>query len=69
MLDIHAVSYQLVLTKADKISQTERDAVLEQVKQESGSHPALYPDVLLTSAEKRLGIDDLQLELYKVAIT
>ena len=55
-LDELAVSYQVVLTKADKISPKQAKAVLEQTQQSIGQHGAAYPFVILTSAgneEKR----------------
>ena len=63
MLDEAAVSYQLVLTKADKISVPAQAAVLAKVKAAAAKHPAAYPVVLLTSAETGHGIDLLRAEI------
>ena len=60
MLDESAVSYRLVLTKADKIKPSELDAVLTQVQTEARKHVAAHPDVLVTSAETKLGIAELR---------
>jgi len=60
LLDRSAVTYQAVLTKADKISLTERDAVIEQVKGALGKHPAAYPEIVVTSSEKGDGIETLR---------
>lgn len=60
LLDRSAVTYQAVLTKADKISLTERDAVIEQVKAALGKHPAAYPEIVVTSSEKGDGIETLR---------
>lgn len=60
MLDKAAVSYRLVLTKADKIKPTELETVLEAVAAEARKRPAAHPDILSTSAETGLGIPELR---------
>ncbi|HVR90687.1 MAG TPA: ribosome biogenesis GTP-binding protein YihA/YsxC [Novosphingobium sp.] len=60
MLDESAVSYRLVLTKADKIKPTELAEVLLQVQTEARKHVAAHPDVLVTSAETKQGIAELR---------
>ena len=65
MLDKAGVSYQLVLTKKDKISDAEANKVLAQTQALSQQHTACYPEVLLTSAEKKEGISDVRTAFYK----
>ncbi len=60
LLDRSAVTYQAVLTKADKVSHAERDAVIEQVKGALAKHPAAYPEIVVTSSEKGDGIATLR---------
>lgn len=60
LLDKSAVTFQAVLTKADKVSKTERDAVIEQVKGALAKHPAAYPEIVVTSSEKGDGIETLR---------
>lgn len=60
LLDRSAVTFQAVLTKVDKISRTEREAVIEQVKGALGKHPAAYPEIIVTSSEKGEGIETLR---------
>jgi GTP-binding protein len=60
MLDEAAVGYRLVLTKADKIKANELAAVLAATEAEARKHPAAYPQVHATSAEKGMGIADLR---------
>lgn len=60
LLDRSAVTFQAVLTKVDKISRTERDAVIEQVKGALGKHAAAYPEIVVTSSEKGEGIETLR---------
>ncbi|SIS82758.1 GTP-binding protein [Roseivivax lentus] len=59
-LDQSAVTFQAVLTKADKIKPSERDKVLDQVRTKLATHPAAYPEIVLTSAEKGDGITELR---------
>jgi GTP-binding protein len=60
MLDEAAVGYRLVLTKADKIKASELAAVLAATEAEGRKHPAAFPVVHVTSAEKGMGIDELR---------
>ena len=60
LLDRSAVTFQVVLTKVDKISRTERAAVLEQVRAALRPHPAAFPELVVTSSEKGEGIETLR---------
>jgi len=60
LLDRSAVTFQTVLTKADKISRSEREAVIEQVKGALSKHPAAHPEIIVTSSEKGEGIEVLR---------
>jgi GTP-binding protein len=60
LLDRSAVTFQAVLTKVDKISRTEREAIIEQVKGALAKHPAAYPEIVVTSSEKGEGIETLR---------
>ncbi len=60
MLDDAAVSYHVVLTKADKIKASELADVQARVADEARKHPAAHPVMLTTSSEKGLGVDDLR---------
>ena len=60
MMDQAAVSYQIVLTKADKPKAQELAAVLEDVRTKAMRHAAAYPEILVTSSEKGLGIAELR---------
>jgi GTP-binding protein len=60
LLDRSAVSFQAVLTKADKPGQGELARVLEAVKADLTKHPTAYPEMIVTSAEKGEGIDLLR---------
>ena len=66
LLDKAAVSYQIVLTKSDKI----KPPALEKLKAETlakiAKHPAAYPFILATSSEKSQGIDALRQAIVEV---
>jgi len=60
MLDEAAVGYRIVLTKADKVKASELERVANKVAEEARRHPAAYPELHLTSAEKGMGIAALR---------
>ncbi|WP_264212220.1 ribosome biogenesis GTP-binding protein YihA/YsxC [Leisingera thetidis] len=60
LLDSAAVTFQCVMTKADKVKEKDRAKVLEQVKGALAKHPAAYPEIVLTSSEKGDGIATLR---------
>jgi GTP-binding protein len=60
ILDEAAVTYQAVLTKADKIKPHELEKVTEATSAALAKHPAAFPHVIVTSSEKGLGIDELR---------
>ena len=62
-LDKSAVSYQVVMTKADKLLPGPLDAVIAQTKAVIAKRPAAHPEVIVTSAEKRTGLDGLRAEI------
>ena len=61
--DVAAVSYQIILTKADKLNATECAEVTARTLAAVAKRPAAYPRVLLTSAEKGTGIAELRAEI------
>jgi len=60
LLDSAAVTFQCVLTKADKVKEAERAKVLDQVREALSKHPAAYPEIVVTSSEKGWGIPTLR---------
>ncbi len=60
LLDNAAVTFQCVLTKADKVKAADRDKVLAQVRGALAKHPAAFPEIVLTSSEKGNGIATLR---------
>jgi GTP-binding protein len=66
-LDQAAVSYQIVLTKADKLKPAALVAVTEATLKAVSRRPAAFPRVLATSAETKEGLADLRAEIALAA--
>ena len=60
LLDKAAVSYQVVLTKTDKIKAAGVPRLIAETLEKIKKHPAAFPEVLSTSSEKGQGIDELR---------
>lgn len=60
MLDAAAVSYRIVLTKADKVKASELADVLAHTAAEARKRPAAHPEIIATSAEKGMGLPELR---------
>jgi GTP-binding protein len=60
LCDAAGLSYQLVLTKIDKLAPSARAAIAEGVAAELAGHSAAHPEIHLTSADKGLGIAALR---------
>jgi GTP-binding protein len=60
MLDEAAVSYRIVMTKADKVKASDLAATCERVVAEIRKRPAAHPDIVVTSSEKGMGIPELR---------
>jgi GTP-binding protein len=60
MLDEAAVSYRIVLTKSDKLKEKPLADVTAALTDQAKSHAAAHPEILTTSAESGLGIDELR---------
>jgi GTP-binding protein len=60
LMNKSALTFQVVLTKADKIKDYERDQVLDQVRNRLAKHPAAFPELILTSSEKGEGLATLR---------
>jgi len=60
LLDSSAVTFQCVVTKADKVKESDRDPILKQIRTALSKHPAAYPEIIVTSSEKGWGIETLR---------
>ncbi|MFK3777345.1 ribosome biogenesis GTP-binding protein YihA/YsxC [Agrobacterium sp. NPDC089420] len=65
LLDKAAVSYQIVLTKTDKIKDAGVPRLVGETLEKIRKRPAAYPEVLATSSEKSFGLDDLRAEIVR----
>jgi GTP-binding protein len=66
MLDETAVSYQIVLTKLDKLKLSEQEKIRDKILKQLTRHPAAFPEVIATSAEKRWGLEELRLAVFNL---
>jgi GTP-binding protein len=67
LIDKAAVSYQIVLTKLDKLKGAEVDAVTAGISSAISKHAAAHPAILATSSETGTGIDALRAEIAALA--
>ncbi|KQT88506.1 GTP-binding protein [Aurantimonas sp. Leaf443] len=63
LLDRAAVSYQIVLTKTDKIKAQAVPKLLEATQKAIARRPAAFPRLVATSSEEGVGLDDLRSEI------
>jgi len=67
MLDDAAVSYHIVLTKADKVKPAALGALYEATMVEAAKHPAAHPSIFTTSSETGSGIAELRTAIVEAA--
>ena len=60
LLDISAVTFQCILTKSDKVNLEQKKHVLNQVRKKLQAHPAAFPELVVTSAENKTGLEGLR---------
>ena len=68
MLDEAAVTYQIVLTKTDKLKKGELDKVMGKTKAAIAKRPAAFPDIFATSSQKGRGLPELRAEIAALAL-
>jgi len=61
------MTYQLVLTKCDKVKKAELPEIIERTRRELGERPAAFPRIVATSSRKGGGVDMLRDELAALA--
>ena len=66
LLDTAAVSYQVVLTKTDKIKAHELEALMQATAKALKTHAAAFPHVIATSAAKGTGIAELRAAIAEI---
>ncbi|HQZ11335.1 MAG TPA: ribosome biogenesis GTP-binding protein YihA/YsxC [Devosia sp.] len=62
-LDKTAVSYQIVLTKGDKLLQRDLDKTIAATQAAIAKRPAAHPELIVTSSETKFGVDTLRAEI------
>jgi GTP-binding protein len=67
LLDETAVNYQIVLTKTDKCTASELEAVSSATRKTLAKRPAAHPEVHATSAKTGSGIAELRAEIAQLA--
>ena len=67
LLDKAAVSYQIVLTKIDKIKPAELQKLVDNTHKVIVKRPAAFPHIIATSSEKGIGLDDLRGTILEAA--
>ncbi len=65
-LDRAAVSYQVVVTKADKPNRSELEEVLAKTRPVIAKRPAAHPELIVTSSETRFGMEQLRAEIRQL---
>ena len=66
LLDKAAVSYQIVLTKADEVKAAEREPRIAETIAALAKRPAAFPEIIFTSSETGAGIADLRAAIAKL---
>lgn len=66
MLDTAAVTYQIVLTKADKIKPPALEKLIDATLEQIIKRPASFPVILATSSQKHEGLDELKAEIMSL---
>ena len=65
-LDKSAVSYQVVLTKADQVKAAELEQRIVDVKAALAKHPAAFPEILVTSSRTGAGMPELRAAMVRL---
>ena len=68
MLDETAVTYQLILTKTDKLKKGELEKVSTKTQKAIAKRPAAFPKIIKTSSETKNGLDLLRAEIATLAM-
>jgi len=69
LMDEAAVSYQIVLTKTDKLTDQAIDRAGEKILKEAARHGAAHPELLATSSQTGRGIGEMRAVLAAFAET
>jgi GTP-binding protein len=65
-LDKGAVSYQVVITKADKPNRRELEDAIKKTRDAIAKRPAAHPELIITSSETKYGLEQLRAEIRQL---
>lgn len=65
-LDGAAVSYQIILTKIDKVRKSDYDTLINSTKEKIIKRPAAHPEILAVSSFENLGLSELRQEIFRL---
>ena len=65
-LDKSAVSYQVVLTKADQVKKSELEQTMLETSETLRKHPAAFPELLVTSSRTGAGMGELRAAMVRL---
>jgi len=65
-LDEAAVSYQIVLTKADQVKEAALETRIADTAAALARRPAAFPEILLTSSHEGIGMPELRAAIARV---
>ena len=67
-LDANAVSFQIILTKADQLRKGELEARIAETEEALKNHAAAHPDVLATSSRDEFGIPQARAAITEMMV-
>lgn len=67
LLDRSAVTFQVVMTKVDKLRGDALETSLQKTREALAKHPAAHPELILSSSEKGEGIETLRAIIAGIA--
>ncbi len=62
----YGVSFQIILTKSDKIQYSEVEKSKEKIIEQTKLWPSLHPEILTSSSKNTFGMDDIKQEIVKL---
>ncbi len=65
-LNYYGRSYQIVLTKSDKINKTKLQELVTDISKIIIKHPACYPEFIISSSSKKIGLDNLKHSILSI---
>ena len=68
LLDASAVSWAVVMTKADKLKPAALEQVCDATRATITKHVAAYPEIFVTSSQEGVGIAELRAHLAGLAL-